>query len=69
MADLMRALKELGVTVEKPSTGSHWRARRPGARCYTIPAHNGMKTKVTRKWLRGMCATLGLDIVLLEQYL
>jgi hypothetical protein len=65
---LKRAIEALGGTVEEPRSGSHWKARH-GAACYPIPAHNGTKTEIADKYIRGLCRNLGLDEAALREKL
>ena len=60
LADLTRALRSMGVNVEKPRSGSHYRAVRGGT-VYPIPAHNGPKTEITDTYIHGVCRALELD--------
>jgi len=60
LANLVRALKQLGVAVNEPSKGSHRRATR-GGELFTIPAHNGLKTEIDDKYIRALCRKFGLD--------
>lgn len=61
LGDIVRALGSLGVRVDEPSKGSHWKAQKAGCRVYTLPAHNGKKTQIDDKYIRAMCRSLGLD--------
>ncbi len=61
LRDLIRAAAALGVTVERPRSGSHWKARRDGFRPYPIPAGNAERTEIGDQYIRGMCRALGLD--------
>jgi hypothetical protein len=57
---LKRAVETLGGTVDEPKSGSHWKARRAGI-CYPIPAHNGLKTEISDRYINGLCRALGID--------
>lgn len=61
LKDLKRGLEQLGVTVEAPNKGSHWKCRKPGYRAYTLPAHNGVRTEIDDKYIRSLCKNLELD--------
>ncbi len=65
LRDLLPVLREYGITVEKPRTGSHWRAMRDG-KVYPIPAHKGKHSEVKPEYLRGLarCYDLSLDALL-----
>lgn len=60
--DLIRVLTALGCRVEQPSSGSHWKVYRNG-KMYTVPAHNGGKSEISDKYLRGLCRSLELDLL------
>lgn len=59
-SSLIRAFEAMGCTVEVPSKGSHWKVRN-GSIMYPIPAHNGTKTEIDKKWIRGACRELQID--------
>jgi hypothetical protein len=67
MGAIIRAATKLGVSVEPPSSGSHWKFRRPGFRVYPIPAHNGERTeisdryKISDRYIRALCRALEID--------
>lgn len=56
---LIAVLAAWGVTVEKPKSGSHWKARY-GGKMYPIPAH-GMGTEVPDHYIRGVCRAFDYD--------
>lgn len=58
--DIIRVIRRMGGTVE-PGKGSHQKASLPGGRTYPLPAHNGEKSEISDKYIRGMCRSLGLD--------
>lgn len=58
--DIARALKQFGVELIEPGSGSHWKAVR-GSVVYTIPCHNGPKTEVSDVYIRGVCRAFELD--------
>jgi len=60
LRDLVRALQALGVTVEAPTSGSHFKARR-GSTVFPIPAHNGPKSEIDDRYLRAVCRAFDLD--------
>lgn len=60
LRDVVRALRQLGVEVEAPSSGSHWKARKGGA-VYPIPAHNGERSSIGDVYIRGVCRAFDLD--------
>ena len=50
-----------GITVEKPSSGSHWKCKRDGCRTYPIPAHNGERSEIPDQYIRALCRNFGID--------
>ena len=53
-------LKKHGIDVEKPSSGSHYKAVR-GSVVYPLPAHNGAKSELDDRYLKALCRAFGLD--------
>jgi hypothetical protein len=62
LRSIVLALKELGLVVDEPKKGSHYMVRREGARPYPLSAHNGLKSEITDKYIKGLCAHFGLDL-------
>jgi len=60
LRDLTRALQSYGISVEKPSSGSHWKASKDGI-VYPLPCHNGPKTELADYYLKGVARAFGLD--------
>ena len=60
--DIARALRKLGVQVEEPSKGSHWKCRKDGFGVYTIPAHNGLKAEISDVYIRAVCRHFEIDL-------
>ena len=58
--DIIRAFAQLGIHFEKPSKGSHWKARR-GEISFTIPLHNGPKSEVGDIYIRSACRAFSVD--------
>lgn len=58
---IMRAAQQVGLTVEPPSSGSHFKVKRSGARTFTIPAHNGERTEISDKYIKSLCRNFGID--------
>ena len=61
LCDIARAAKTLGIAISKPNGGSHWKATRPGFRPYPLPAHNGDRTELDDKYIRGLCRAMQVD--------
>lgn len=61
LRDVIKALAEHGIEVDKPAGGSHWMCKRKGARGYPIPAHNGPKSEISNCYVRGVCRAFGID--------
>ena len=65
LRDLARALRQFDVEVEKPRSGSHWKARghRDGQPVtYPIPAHNADHTEIGDEYVRGVCRAYGIEL-------
>lgn len=69
LREIVKAVKQFDVEIEKPKSGSHWKARREGYQMYPIPAHNGLKTEIPDKYIAGMCRALGIDEAELRELL
>jgi len=62
LSDIRRAARSYQITIEEPSSGSHWKARREGTGgCYPIPANNGDKTEISNVYIKGFCRFFDLD--------
>ena len=61
LRDIIRVCARLGIQVEKPSSGSHWKTRSETGGMYPIPASNGERTEISDKYIRGMCRAHGID--------
>jgi len=65
LSKLEQWLKQHGITV---ATGSkHFQARKDGFSMYPIPAHNGLKTEIPDKYLKGLCKHFKIDPKLLHE--
>lgn len=60
LQDIKRVLESLGVTIEMPRSGSHYKAVKGGV-MYPIPAHNGMRTEIGDQYIRGLCRAFEID--------
>lgn len=60
-SSIIRALRHLGFEVAEPNAGSHWHVHGPGGKAYTVPAHNGPKSEIDDKYIRGLCRAFGID--------
>ena len=61
LRDLARICVHFAVEIEKPGSGSHWKSRSAGGAMYPIPAHNGDRTEISDKYIRGLCRAHGID--------
>ncbi|MBS2028706.1 MAG: hypothetical protein JST54_12465 [Deltaproteobacteria bacterium] len=63
-------LGSLGIRVEKPNKGSHWKAiRNSDGKTYPLPCHNGEKSELDDKYLRGLCNCFGFDLTAFKKLL
>ena len=61
LGDLSRVLNRLGLRVEQPSNGSHWKVYRRDGRMYPIPAHNGLRSEISEKYLKKLADFCGVE--------
>lgn len=60
LADLKRALLEHGVELHKPTSGSHWKFKKPGFGTVPVPAR-GERDMVPPEYVKNLCENFGLD--------
>ena len=58
---VLRAVKKIGGSYEKPKSGSHWHVCFEN-RVYPIPLHNGMRSEIPDVYLRGLARFLGITV-------
>lgn len=61
LRDLVRVIEALGGRVEKPNSGSHWRAYTADGRMYTLPSHNGLRGELDDKYIRALARHFGVS--------
>ena len=61
LAELIKRAKNLGLEYEDGGTRHPHRFRKPGARPYTVPAHNGIKTEISDEYVDGLCKCFDID--------
>lgn len=59
-ADPIRAIRRLGVEVQRPSSGSHYKLVLQGKIC-PLSAHNGERSEISDRYIRIVCRSLGID--------
>jgi hypothetical protein len=69
LRDLARVIEALGGTLEKPSSGSHWKAYTRDGRMYPLPSHNGPKGELGDEYLRGLARHFGVSMPELRRLL
>lgn len=69
LRDLVRELGPLGVRVEEPRSGSHWKVIGARGIVYPISAHNGLREEIPDIYVKRMCRALGLDYEALRKRL
>jgi hypothetical protein len=62
-------LERQGATVEKPKSGSHWKARFTDGSVFPLPAHNALKTEISDVYLGKLAKRFGLTLADLLQQL
>lgn len=58
----------MGVAVEPPNSGSHYRAVKDG-KVYPVPAHNGERSEISDVYIRGLCRAFDLNYEDLKKHL
>jgi hypothetical protein len=61
LRDIARVLREFGVRLERPKTGSHWKFVAADGKVYPVPAHNAERTEISDQYIRGVCRAFGID--------
>jgi hypothetical protein len=59
LSKLGQWLKQHNIVIAPAS--KHFAARKDGFPVYPIPAHNGLKTEIPDKYLKGLCKHFGID--------
>jgi hypothetical protein len=60
LSTLAERLKEYGIRIGP--AGKHFAARRADDEgMYAIPAHNGLKTEIDNRYIKGLCKHFNLD--------
>jgi hypothetical protein len=63
LSDVASVAAHYGCTLESSGGGKHnWRFTKPGKRPYTVPAHNGMRTEISWKYIQGLCRNMDIPI-------
>jgi hypothetical protein len=62
LARIVAVAESFGISVERPSRGSHWKAKKPGYRTYPIPAHNGLRSEISDFYIAGFCRAFEIDL-------
>jgi hypothetical protein len=61
LRDVAAIASGYGCSLEEKGGGKHnWRFTKPGKRPYTVPAHNGLKTEISWKYIRGLCRAMDI---------
>lgn len=63
LAAIRRALLQYGIEIQEPASGgSHYKATNLiNGRSYVLPAHNGLRTEIPDKYIKGLCRALDID--------
>jgi len=65
LSDLKRAADRLGIDLECPSSGSHYKFKR-GSITYPVPAHNGLRSDIADVYVKKFCKAFDIDREQLE---
>lgn len=60
--DLKRWVEKQGATVEKPTSGSHWKIHFADGSVFPVAAHNGLKSEIKDGYLRDIAGLFGLTL-------
>ncbi len=61
LGDLEKRLIVLGLAVEAPKKGSHWKVRAKDGRMFPLPAHNGRKSEISDVYVRSLAKFVGVS--------
>jgi hypothetical protein len=53
-------LERRGVVIDRPNTGSHWKARFPDGSVFPLPAHNALRTEISDVYLNKLAKRFGM---------
>ncbi|MGE0547638.1 MAG: hypothetical protein AB7O24_01110 [Kofleriaceae bacterium] len=63
LSDVASIAHQNGCELVSAGGGKHnWRFVKAGKRPYTVPAHNGLKTEISWKYIQGLCRNLDIPI-------
>lgn len=60
LRDIKRVAAASGIECITPKGTSHWKFKSAHG-SYVIPAHNGLKTEITDRYIRAFCKAFGFD--------
>lgn len=60
LRDLARVVEALGGNVDKPNKGSHWKAYNAKGELFPLASHNGPRTEIDDRYIRGLARHLGI---------
>lgn len=60
LADLKRVLGDFGVELTPPSSGSHWKFKKPGYGTVPVPAKD-LRAMVKPEYVKNLCENFGLE--------
>jgi hypothetical protein len=62
LGDVARIAASHGCVLAEGGGKHNWRFTKPGKRPFTVPAHNGMKTEISWKYIQGLCRNMDVPI-------
>jgi hypothetical protein len=55
LSELIAIVREFGIEVSRPSSGSHWKFSKSGFRSYPVPASNAERSEIKWQYVLGLC--------------
>jgi hypothetical protein len=62
LSDVARIAAQYGCVLEEGGGKHNWRFTRPERRPYTVPAHNGLRTEISWKYIQGLCRAMDIPV-------
>jgi hypothetical protein len=62
LSEIAEIARRYGYELDEGAGKHNWRFRKEGERTYPIPAHNGLRTEIDFKYIRGLCRNLNIPL-------
>jgi hypothetical protein len=60
LAEVAAIARKYGCELVSAGGKHNWRFTKAGKRPYTVPAHNGIKTEISWKYIQGLCRNMDI---------